>query len=131
MSETKYKQGIGRRKEATAVVRLVKGKGNIIINKREYKEYFTRTDLQTIVTSPFDAIGEKDAYDVEALVKGGGIVGQAESVRLGISRALLISNPDLRPSLKKLGYLKRDARKRERKKPGRRTARKKEQWSKR
>jgi small subunit ribosomal protein S9 len=123
---------VGRRKTAIARVRLIKnGKGAITINGREMKDYFNTYELRNIVTSALETAGQLDAVDVSAKVVGGGIRGQAEAVRHGISRALIVLNPTFRKSLKKLGFLTRDARKKERKKPGLKKARRAPQWSKR
>jgi small subunit ribosomal protein S9 len=123
---------VGRRKTAIARVRLIKnGKGIITVNGKPYDKYFTVYELRNAVTSPLETVGQSDAVDVSAFVAGGGIHGQAEAVRHGISRALIILNPTFRKSLKKLGYLTRDARKKERKKFGLKKARRAPQWSKR
>lgn len=123
---------IGRRKRAIARVRLIKnGKGAITINGKAYDKYFTTFELREIVTSPLKTSGQDTSVDVSVRVEGGGIRGQAEAVRLGISRALIVLNQTFRKSLKKLGYLERDSRKRERKKFGLKGARRAPQWSKR
>jgi small subunit ribosomal protein S9 len=123
---------VGRRKSSIARVRLIKnGKGTITVNGKPFDKYFTVYELRTIVASPLETVGQADAVDVSAKVHGGGIHGQAEAVRHGISRALIVLNPTFRKSLKKLGYLTRDAREKERKKPGLRRARRAPQWSKR
>ncbi len=134
MSETptKYINGLGRRKEASAQVRLTPGgTGIIIVNDREMKEYFPFFTLHQAVNAPFVATGTEGKYDVSVRVIGGGIHGQADAVRLGIARALIEIAPDYRPALKKLGYLCRDARIRERKKYGHLSARRSPQWAKR
>jgi small subunit ribosomal protein S9 len=123
---------IGRRKRAIARVRLIKnGKGAITVNGKAYDKYFTTFELREIVTSPLKTSGQETSVDVSVRVEGGGIRGQAEAVRLGISRALIVLNQTFRKSLKKLGYLERDSRKRERKKFGLKGARRAPQWSKR
>lgn len=122
---------IGRRKTSVARVYLQPGTGKITVNKRNVKEYFPTEVLQIIVNQPFDLTGEEGKHDVSVNVSGGGITGQAEAVRLGISRALIENQIDLRPSLKKEGFLTRDPRMVERKKYGRRKARRKFQFSKR
>jgi small subunit ribosomal protein S9 len=123
---------VGRRKTAIARVRLIKnGKGIITVNGKPYDEYFTVYELRNAITSPLETVGQADAVDVSAFVAGGGIHGQAEAIRHGISRALIVLNPTFRKSLKKLGYLTRDARKKERKKFGLKRARRAPQWSKR
>jgi len=123
---------IGRRKTSTARVRLIKnGKGTITINGRKMEDYFSTYDLRDQINNPLKVTGQEGAVDVSAKVLGGGIRGQADAVRLGLSRALIILNPTFRKVLKKLGYLTRDSRKRERKKPGLKSARRAPQWSKR
>jgi len=122
---------IGRRKTSVARVYLSPGKGEVLINQRNLKEYFPSEILQTIVNQPFTTLSENGKFDVKINVKGGGITGQAEAVRMAIARALCDVNPDNRPALKKEGYLTRDPRMVERKKPGRRKARRKFQFSKR
>jgi small subunit ribosomal protein S9 len=128
----RYTPGLGRRKEATAQVRLIpNGSGKIIVNDRELAAYFPVYSLQQVVKAPLTAAGAEGKFDVSVKVLGGGIHGQADSVRLGIARALVSFNPDYRTSLKKLGHLKRDARVRERKKYGKKSARRSPQWAKR
>ncbi len=123
---------VGRRKTSIARVRLVKnGKGMLTVNGRKMEEYFTTYDLREQVASPLKATGQDSGVDVSVKVEGGGIRGQAEATRHGISRALVELNPIFRVALKKLGYLTRDARKRERKKFGLKSARRAPQWSKR
>lgn len=133
MSETnKYIQGLGRRKEASAQVRLTpEGTGKIVVNMREMKEYFPLFTLQQAVNAPLVATGMEGRFDISVKVSGGGVHGQADAVRLGIARALIEINPDFRPALKALGYLSRDARVRERKKYGHTGARRSPQWAKR
>ena len=129
---TKYTRAIGRRKCAIAQVRFYHGgKGKVTINGKDLKEFIPRFDLQESVLAPFEATGLTGMHDVTVKVLGGGITGQAEAIRMGISRALIEYNPGLRDTLKKLGYLSRDARVKERKKPGLRGARRAPQWSKR
>lgn len=121
----------GRRKEARAKVILKGGKGNFTVNEKTLDEYFPRLVYQKIVKEPLEKVDFLDQFDVEARVAGGGLTGQAEAVRLGISRAILEINPELRVPLKKSGFLTRDSRMKERKKPGLRGARAKPQSSKR
>ena len=121
----------GRRKEATAVVRLSKGKGNVTVNKKNIDEYFGRDVAKMIVRQPLVLTKTSENYDVEAKVQGGGSFGQAGAIRLAISKALLEENPDFRADLKKAGYLTRDSRVKERKKVGLKKARKSPQSSKR
>lgn len=123
---------VGRRKTAVARVRLIKnGKGVITINGKELKEFFTTSALQSEIIAPLKAVGQDDAVDISAKVNGGGVRGQAEAVRHGVARSLVVLNPTFRKTLKKLGYLSRDPRMKERKKPGLRGARRSTQWSKR
>ncbi len=128
--EAQYR-GTGRRKKAIARVRLVPGTGKININKRDLEDYITYETLRTIVREPLmitDTIGQ---YDVLVNVKGGGYTGQAGAIRHGISRALLQVDNELRPILKKAGFLTRDSRMKERKKYGLKKARRASQFSKR
>lgn len=122
---------LGRRKTAVARVYLSEGNGDFIINKRDSKDYFTVPELQEKIHQPFVLTENKGKYDVTANVKGGGIKGQAEAVRLAISKALCQINPEHRTALKPEGLLTRDARMVERKKFGRKKARKRFQFSKR
>jgi|TARA_B110000263_G_scaffold249557_1_gene267519 small subunit ribosomal protein S9 len=122
---------IGRRKTSVARIFLSKGKGNITVNKKKFIEYFPTQTLQYKVMQPFVLTSTEDTYDLNITVVGGGTTGQAESVRLGISRALCKINEDFRSSLKPEGLLTRDPRMVERKKPGQKKARKKFQFSKR
>ncbi len=121
----------GRRKDAVARVWLKPGRGRITINGREHETYFARPVLQMILQQPIIAAGRKDQYDIVATVSGGGLSGQAGAVRHGISHALTNFEPELRPVLKKGGFLTRDSREVERKKYGRAKARKSFQFSKR
>ncbi len=132
MSETKYIEAIGRRKEAIARVRLHHGgSGSIKINDRELTEYLPLETMQQAVVSPLKETGMENVFDITVHVSGGGIHGQADGIRLGIARALVDFNPEFRSTLKKAGFLSRDARVRERKKFGHRSARRSPQWSKR
>jgi small subunit ribosomal protein S9 len=125
------KYGTGKRKRAIARVFLKAGKGEITVNGRTLPDYFPRETSQMIVQQAFEAVEKKGEFDVMATVSGGGVAAQAEAVRHGISRALLLVDPANRPPLKKAGLLTRDAREKERKKPGQPGARKKFQFSKR
>ena len=122
---------IGRRKTSVARIYLAPGKGDISINNRVIKEYFPSEILQTIVKQPLNVISADGKYDIKAKVDGGGSKGQAEALRLAIARALCEIDPEHRPPLKKEGFLSRDPRMVERKKYGRRKARRKFQFSKR
>ena len=122
---------IGRRKTSVARVYVKPGKGDIKINDRELKEYFLSEIHQTLVKQALAALKLETSYDVNVNVEGGGITGQAEAVRLGIARALVEINPENKPTLRKEGFLTRDSRMVERKKPGRRKARRRFQFSKR
>jgi small subunit ribosomal protein S9 len=123
--------GTGRRKEAIARVRIVPGTGKWVINDRTLDEYFPNKVHQQLISEPFVTLGADDAFDVVARITGGGVTGQAGALRLGIARALQIVDPENRPSLKRAGFLTRDARVKERKKAGLKKARKAPQYSKR
>ena len=127
----KQKNAVGRRKAAVTRVFLSKGDGNISINGKDYKTYFPLVYLQNQVESPFVAIESTDQFNVIVNAKGGGVKGQAEAIKLGIARALLQAKPEYRPALKAAGMLTRDSRSVERKKPGKKKARKSFQFSKR
>jgi len=122
---------IGRRKAAVARVYLSDGKGQITINDREYKHYFPNEILQYVVLQPLNLLNVADKYDIKVTLDGGGSKGQAEAVRLGISRALIKIDPEFKPKLKAEGFTTRDPREVERKKPGQPKARKRFQFSKR
>ena len=122
---------LGRRKTAIARVYMTPGKGDVKVNKKDYKTYFPTTPLQYIVKQAFEVTENIDKYDVVATVEGGGITGQAEAIRLGISRALIQINEEHKPALKIHGLVTRDPRMVERKKPGQKKARKRFQFSKR
>lgn len=123
--------GTGRRKCAVARVLLRPGQGRITINGRPMEEYFVTESARTLVRQPLLATETADKFDVMVLADGGGLSGQAGAVRLGIARALVACDPELRPKLKQLGFLTRDPRKHERKKYGQKGARKRFQFSKR
>ena len=127
----KQKNAVGRRKEAVTRVFLSKGDGKIIVNDKDYKVYFPLVYLQNQVELPLKTIEASDKFDVKVNATGGGVKGQAEATKLGIARALLEVNPDYRPALKAAGLLRRDPRGVERKKPGKKKARKSFQFSKR
>jgi small subunit ribosomal protein S9 len=122
---------IGRRKAAVARVILRDGKGNITINNRDYKEYFGAETLQYVVTQPLVLLNTADKYDIRVNLDGGGVKGQAEAVRLGITRALIFIDAENKSILKANGFVTRDPREVERKKPGQPKARKRFQFSKR
>ncbi len=121
----------GRRKTAIARVYLQPGNGQIIVNKKDYKEYFSTSILQYVVNQPFIITKNEGKYDVKVNLNGGGIKGQAEALRLAVSKALVQIDAEYRPPLKAKGLLRRDPRMVERKKPGQPKARKKFQFSKR
>jgi small subunit ribosomal protein S9 len=127
-----YYEGIGRRKEATARVRIMAGSGHFVVNEKPAEEYFTRLgDLQAIL-APLGSVGENQAqFDISVVVNGGGVTGQTDAVQLGVARALVLMNPDSRLALRKGGFLSRDARVKERKKPGLKRARKAPTYTKR
>jgi small subunit ribosomal protein S9 len=128
----RYIEAVGRRKTAVARVRLMPAsKNEVVVNGKKLEDAFPISDLQKEVLSPFHTQGIVGKYSVSAVVNGGGIVSQAEAVRLGIARTLVKSDAAFRSPLKKEGYLKRDPRKKERKKFGLKKARKAPQWSKR
>lgn len=130
--DTQYIPGLGRRKNASAQVRMTPStKRTFVINNRSLEEYFSVPELRTVVQSPFTVVETKDDFEVSVVVRGGGISAQAEAIRHGIARALEKYDETLRTTLKSAGYLKRDPRSKERKKPGLRKARKRPAWSKR
>ena len=131
MPEPRVISATGKRKTAVARVRLKPGTGQILVNGRPMVEYFPREVLHMRIQSPFEVSNAEGLWDVSARVTGGGIAGQADALRHGISRALLAVDGQLRPSLKRQGFLTRDARKKERKKYGQRGARARFQFSKR
>jgi small subunit ribosomal protein S9 len=122
---------LGRRKTAVARIYLKDGNGTILVNGRDYKEYFPTGILQYVVRQPLEITNSLEIYDIKVNLAGGGITGQAEALRLAISRALCEINPEFRPPLKAKGLMRRDPRMVERKKPGQKKARKRFQFSKR
>ncbi len=130
MSEVNF-NAVGRRKKAIARVRLIPGEGNITINKRPLDEYFGLETLKTLVRQPMTLTETSARYDVLVNVRGGGFTGQAGAIRHGIARALVKADEELKPAIKKAGYLTRDPRMKERKKYGLKAARKAPQFSKR
>jgi len=127
-----YYEAVGRRKQSTARVRVMSGSGKVTVNEKEGAAYFTRVGDLSDILRAFAAVGEDVAkYDVSVKVQGGGVSGQTEAVRLGLSRALLLINGDWTSALRKQGLLTRDAREKERKKPGLKKARKAPTYTKR
>lgn len=122
---------IGRRKSAVARIYIVEGKGNITVNKRDFSKFFPTKQLHNRIMEPLVLVESTNKYDIKANLKGGGVNGQADALRLAIARALVKIDPELRPVLRSNGYLTRDPRQVERKKPGQPGARKKFQFSKR
>lgn len=130
-TKSKYIYANGKRKAAVARVRLHKGKGEIKVNEKTAKEYFTPKNLVSVASYPLTLVGCKEKFDISAKITGGGMRSQAEALRHGIARALVLSDPLTKPTLKKAGLLTRDPRTKERKKAGLKKARKAPQFSKR
>jgi small subunit ribosomal protein S9 len=126
-----YYYGLGRRKEAIATARLYKGAGEILVGETPAADYFNNASLIQLLEQPVTLAGQEKKLRITLKVKGGGKRGQADAARLAIARALEVMNEELRPTLKKAGYLSRDPREKERKKPGLKKARKAPQFSKR
>lgn len=127
-----YFEGVGRRKESTARVRVMSGSGKFIVNEKEAADFFTRAGDVENILRPFTAIGqERNSYDITVVVKGGGVTGQTSAVLLGLTRALVKSNTEWNSAMRKAGLLTRDARIKERKKPGLKRARKAPTYTKR
>ncbi len=132
MAEKKYFYGLGRRKAATARARLYTGKGNLTINDKPAGEYLDgNKSLLAELTDPLALVGKQKEFDITVLVSGGGISGQVDAIKLAIAKAITVGHADLRSTLKKAEFLRRDPREKERKKYGLRSARKREQYSKR
>lgn len=132
MAEGKYFYGLGRRKAATARARLYAGKGNLTINDKPAAEYLDgNKTLLAEVTDPLALVGKQKEFDITVRVSGGGIAGQVDAIKLAIAKAVTVGHADLRTTLKKAEFLRRDPREKERKKYGLRSARKREQYSKR
>lgn len=130
--DNKYYEGIGRRKESTARVRLMNGSGNFIVNEKAIAAYFTRLGDEPEIIKAFDIANQsRENYDVSVMVKGGGVTGQRDAVKLGLARALIKMDEALRSPLRRSGYLTRDPRVKERKKPGLKRARKAPTYTKR
>jgi small subunit ribosomal protein S9 len=129
---TQYYEGIGRRKESTARVRIASGTGLFTVNQKSLEDYFGRQgDVQTVI-APLKAVGEsRNSLDITVMVNGGGVTGQTDAVMMGLARAILEMKPDARPTLRKGGFLTRDPRVKERKKPGLKRARKAPTYTKR
>ena len=132
MAKTEYFYGLGRRKSASASVRLLPGKGTVTINGKPAADYLDgNKSMLAEITDPLAVVSKQKEYVVTILVKGGGLSGQVDAIKLGIAKALTAAHADLRPVLKKAELLKRDSREKERKKYGLRSARRREQFSKR
>jgi small subunit ribosomal protein S9 len=131
MSEVRYYEGIGRRKRATARVRLYPGDGQIAINDKPLDQYFGRFQDREQAVEPLKLTNNEGRYNLMVVVKGGGITGQAQAIRQGLARALQILDPELRTMLREAGFLTRDSREKERKKVGLKRARKAPQYTKR
>lgn len=132
MADASYFYGLGRRKAATARARLYAGKGNITINDKPAADYLDgNKSLLAEVTDPLALVGKQKDFDITIRVQGGGIAGQVDAIKLAIAKAITVAHSDLRSTLKKADLLKRDSREKERKKYGLRSARKREQFSKR
>jgi len=129
--ELRYHEAVGRRKRAIARVRLYPGDGQIVINDKSLQDYFGRPQDWEAVVEPLNLTKNEREFNVSVLVKGGGITGQAAAIRHGVARALLLVDPGLRPALRQAGFLTRDPREKERKKPGLKRARKAPQYTKR
>lgn len=127
----RYYEAVGRRKRATARVRLYPGDGKIVVNDKPLEEYFGRERDRVLVRAPLATAGMTNAFNISVKVEGGGISGQAGAIAHGLARALIEANPDLRPVLRAGGFLTRDPREKERKKPGLKRARKAPQYTKR
>lgn len=130
--DNKYYEGIGRRKESSARVRLTSGSGNFIVNEKTLADYFTRLGDESEIIKAFDIANQsRENYDVSVLVNGGGVTGQRDAVKLGLARAMVKMDEELRSPLRRNGYLTRDPRVKERKKPGLKRARKAPTYTKR
>ncbi|MGD2039826.1 MAG: 30S ribosomal protein S9 [Anaerolineae bacterium] len=129
--DVRYYEAVGRRKRAVARVRLFPGDGQVVINEHGLNEYFGRLQDRMDVMAPLQLTDSEGRFNLSVLVKGGGITGQAQAIRHGVARALLVADPDLRAVLRRAGYLTRDPREKERKKPGLKRARKAPQYTKR
>ncbi|MHB1294487.1 MAG: 30S ribosomal protein S9 [Anaerolineae bacterium] len=128
---SQYYYGTGRRKTAVARVRLYQGDGAFVVNGKPAQEFFSRENDMAVASEPLRLVGQESQFTVSVVVVGGGVTGQAEAIRHGVARALIESDPELRPNLKQAGFLTRDPRAKERKKPGLKRARKAPQYTKR
>ena len=127
-----YYEGVGRRKASTARVRIMSGSGNFVVNGKTLEDYFPRVGDKENIFKPLDTTGEsQNQLDVTVLVKGGGVTGQSDAIKLGLARALIKMLPDYQPPLRQAGLLTRDSREKERKKPGLKRARKAPTYTKR
>jgi small subunit ribosomal protein S9 len=127
-----FYEGVGRRKESIARVRVMNGSGQFIVNTKPVEQYFTRFGDLSAILAPIEAAGEVRAQlDISVVVKGGGVTGQTDAVQMGVARAILLMKPDVRSALRKAGLLTRDPRVKERKKPGLKRARKAPTYTKR
>ncbi|MBM3257419.1 MAG: 30S ribosomal protein S9 [Candidatus Liptonbacteria bacterium] len=133
MSETKnkYTEAVGRRKTSVARVRLMKGKGDITVNDQKVEEYFQLSRLRLMLEAPLERLKLKDKVEISAKVSGGGLMSQAEAIRHGIARAIVMQTPEMKLQLRAFGFLTRDSRMVERKKYGLKKARRAPQWAKR
>jgi small subunit ribosomal protein S9 len=132
MMDKRYHEGIGRRKQSSARVRLMDGSGTFTVNGKEIEAYFPRLGDVPAIVKAFDIVDQSQSnYDVTVLVNGGGVTGQRDAVKLGLARALVKMDEELRPPLRQKGYLTRDPRVKERKKPGLKRARKAPTYTKR
>lgn len=126
-----YYEGIGRRKASTARVRVMSGTGEFIVNEKSLVDYFPRQGDMENILGPLETIGQRGSIDVSVIVRGGGVTGQTGAVQLGLARALMNMNPEAKPALRKAGFMTRDSREKERKKPGLKRARKAPTYTKR
>jgi small subunit ribosomal protein S9 len=129
--DVRYYEAVGRRKRAVARVRLYPGDGQVVVNNKGLKEYFGRSQDWTNATAPLALTSNEHRFNLSVLVSGGGITGQAQAIRHGVARALLRADPAVKHALRQAGYLTRDPREKERKKPGLKRARKAPQYTKR
>lgn len=129
--EVRYYEAVGRRKRSVARVRLYPGEGEVVINGKSLQEYFSRTQDLLNVNAPFKVTDSENRFNLSVLVSGGGVTGQSHAIRHGVARALMLADPGLKPVLRRAGYLTRDPREKERKKPGLKRARKAPQYTKR